>query len=498
MTWLGCPCSSTIHFLPSISSLNLKGNKLTTLPTLSFYGNSLTNLDVSGNLINGQVWKVEMSLPMAISAEEGAIVTQEGGVTGTLVGPLTGPSPITSFEIRLTDVAMTASESADFVVAVTSGEIGGSGSGNTQTITSGDIAGVTVGTLSSSTFVQNTNLNKIDLSNNQISGTILSGTFGSNTKLTTLHLGQNEITTVQSNAFPLSGNNIEILDVSGNKLVSIDNGGFDFSNNNKWTSLRSLNISHNIISSVGTNAFSGLTNIEKIFIEMNQITTIKVTAFSGCIKLSKINLSGNKLKTLAIGTFDHLPALEEITLVGNVIEADVLAKGALGDDLKLVDGKVVKVVVAAVPGEDVEVVEKKSGENVPSGSILNSNSPSTTEKKISPSSDGVSTLAGIQEIVVLILIISGSVVGFCLCIGIFMCWKMKKKKNKKKIDNNPTKVIPLTEVHASKSTTVPPPLTTTPTTTTTTTTTVAQRDQTSEDIRNWSLQVDNVNNTING
>ena len=223
---------------------------------------------------------------------------------------------------------------------------------------------VIVGELPSDSFTSNTQLFSIDLSGNQLSGKMKSGTFSSNNRLSTLVLSGNDLDHVETSCFPSSlttldishnkitsletdaflvGNSLEVLDLSGNKLESIG-GGLDFSDvsgSKEWSHLRSLNVSFNNIASVEANAFAGLTNIEQISIQKNHVATIQGTAFRGCTKLKEIDLSGNQLEeTLAMGIFENLPALRVITLVGNVVTADTLVVGTLGNNKVLIDGKV--------------------------------------------------------------------------------------------------------------------------------------------------------------
>ena len=223
---------------------------------------------------------------------------------------------------------------------------------------------VIVGELPSDSFTSNTQLFSIDLSGNQLSGNMKSGTFSSNNRLSTLVLSGNDLDHVETSCFPSSlttldishnkitsletdaflvGNSLEVLDLSGNKLESIG-GGLDFSDvsgNKEWSHLRSLNVSFNSIASVEANAFAGLTNIEQISIQKNHVATIQGTAFRGCTKLKEIDLSGNQLEeTLAMGIFENLPALRVITLVGNVVTADTLVVGTLGNNKLLIGGKV--------------------------------------------------------------------------------------------------------------------------------------------------------------
>ncbi|KJE93819.1 TKL protein kinase, variant 2 [Capsaspora owczarzaki ATCC 30864] len=80
---------------------------------------------------------------------------------------------------------------------------------------------------------------------------------------------------------------------------------------------RSLQFNH--ITSLATNAFTGLTSLTQVTLQNNNITNIVATTFTGLSSVTQTDLSYNKLTSLSANAFTDLSALTQLDLSYNMI-----------------------------------------------------------------------------------------------------------------------------------------------------------------------------------
>lgn len=107
------------------------------------------------------------------------------------------------------------------------------------------------------------------------------------------------------------------IDLSHNRLFELPfvkraNGLFEGVYN-----LRSLDLSHNLLTSIDDDAFQGLFNLEELDLGHNQLAAIAENAFRGLSKLETLILSMNKLTFVQHSWWINVPTLYNLYLDGN-------------------------------------------------------------------------------------------------------------------------------------------------------------------------------------
>lgn len=105
------------------------------------------------------------------------------------------------------------------------------------------------------------------------------------------------------------------VSLSGNNLSAI--GKASFASNN--TNVLELDLSANILESVGPNTFDGLANLISLDLSNNKIKVIGSKSLSGLPNLTNIDLGYNSITSLTDGFFDQNTKLEKIVLSYNPI-----------------------------------------------------------------------------------------------------------------------------------------------------------------------------------
>ncbi|KAF2892674.1 hypothetical protein ILUMI_13501 [Ignelater luminosus] len=106
------------------------------------------------------------------------------------------------------------------------------------------------------------------------------------------------------------------IDLSKNNITSINEASFTKNLNN----IIRVFLDNNSITTIGSNAFKLLPNLEVLDLSHNNITFIDPEAFTSNRKLKIIDLGGNQLQKLDKRTINRLDTLEELTLSGNPIK----------------------------------------------------------------------------------------------------------------------------------------------------------------------------------
>jgi Leucine-rich repeat (LRR) protein len=111
--------------------------------------------------------------------------------------------------------------------------------------------------------------------------------------------------------------NLEKLDLFNNEISKIE------LDPKRSVKLKSLNLNLNKLESVSGTDFSCLVDLNELFLSENRILVISPFAFSNMNCLLRLDLSGNCLKTIEKAMFDKLVLLEDLDLSDNEIEIPV-------------------------------------------------------------------------------------------------------------------------------------------------------------------------------
>lgn len=180
-----------------------------------------------------------------------------------------------------------------------------------------------------------------------------------------LNLGENQINEISGHNF-MNLMNIEKVDLSYNQILSIPYEKIKYSkctnlsiNGNRLTdfpsvisevkTIEKLNLSENKISFIDDDAFNGLEDLIELDLSFNELKYLP-TSIGKLKKLKKLNLSGNKISHLP-KEFENLTSLEFLDFNGNPIErvpVEISSQGvsgiinyylSLGDNAQLFEAK---------------------------------------------------------------------------------------------------------------------------------------------------------------
>ena len=131
-----------------------------------------------------------------------------------------------------------------------------------------------------------------------------------NPSLRTLHLAHNRIASLrQSVSFY---GELRSLDLSHNVLHSLGLLHFQPLGQLEW-----LNVSNNLVSSLEMESFAGLSSLTVLDLSANRLTRLTDDLFAELPSLVTLILSGNKIQTVAAGAFDSLRKLHTLRLEDN-------------------------------------------------------------------------------------------------------------------------------------------------------------------------------------
>lgn len=91
--------------------------------------------------------------------------------------------------------------------------------------------------------------------------------------------------------------------------------------------LRSLDMSHNRITTIDDHNFMKLRNLRQLNLSYNQIKVLSIDAFAGLTQLVKLDLSRNELRRLTINVFSPLTRLMHLNLSRNRYLNDTFSRG---------------------------------------------------------------------------------------------------------------------------------------------------------------------------
>ena len=133
-----------------------------------------------------------------------------------------------------------------------------------------------------------------------------------------LNLGYNQIESIQASFFDLFNSfdrsTLRKLNLEHNLISKIDRDSFKFLLN-----LNELNFDNNQISNIESNAFETLTNLTLLRLNQNKIDSIDFI-LKGLSNLEELWLNNNRIfKISQISPFQGLTSLKQLHLVSNVI-----------------------------------------------------------------------------------------------------------------------------------------------------------------------------------
>jgi len=108
---------------------------------------------------------------------------------------------------------------------------------------------------------------------------------------------------------------MQVLRLNNNKIETLPKAVFD-----GLSTLRTLHLDTNLISSLLPKTFSSLLNLQHLDMSGNKLTKVPSKAFKGLRNLVMLSLGGNQLKTLPSGLFKDLSGLQHLSLNFNQID----------------------------------------------------------------------------------------------------------------------------------------------------------------------------------
>ncbi|XP_054003530.1 protein artichoke-like [Hylaeus anthracinus] len=126
-----------------------------------------------------------------------------------------------------------------------------------------------------------------------------------------LRLAGNKLTTIRGgdlDSYPL----LRILDISENRLTDIEDDALG-----RLEVLEELDISGNVLVQVPGSLPSSLTSLD---LQRNAITSLNVNDFQGLFNLKSLTLNDNDINEIEVGALGQLPLLEELDLSDNPIK----------------------------------------------------------------------------------------------------------------------------------------------------------------------------------
>ena len=107
---------------------------------------------------------------------------------------------------------------------------------------------------------------------------------------------------------------LNTIDLSFNKLTSLETNSFS-----NLTSLRTIYLRNNQISKISPNAFSGFSYLYMLDLSFNSLSTIDATSFTGLTGLTELILDSNSIKTINSTTFSAIKSLQTLSLRNNAL-----------------------------------------------------------------------------------------------------------------------------------------------------------------------------------
>ena len=169
-------------------------------------------------------------------------------------------------------------------------------------------------------------LQKLDLTQNGMAGDIPTNAFINNVQLQEIDLSNNQIYPIREGAFNGVTQSLKTLHMRSNKVT-----GFDLDKIGTLRTLEDLDLSYNgDLTALGNGAFSNMHQLQKLNLHGCYIRTLTGESFSG-IKdsLVVLQIADNKLTSIDAGTFSGFTKLEDLYLdhqpLGSVLREDTFS-----------------------------------------------------------------------------------------------------------------------------------------------------------------------------
>lgn len=131
------------------------------------------------------------------------------------------------------------------------------------------------------------------------------------TSLTSLTLNDNNLSSLEEGVFK-DLTELEQLDLDGNNLSSLEEGVFE-----GLTSLTRLGLVDNRLSTLPRDVFDELTSLTRLDLDGNNLSSLPRGVFDEPTSLNRLNLAHNRLSTLPMSVFDELTKLTWLDLRNN-------------------------------------------------------------------------------------------------------------------------------------------------------------------------------------
>ncbi|GFS34336.1 leucine-rich repeats and immunoglobulin-like domains protein 3 [Trichonephila inaurata madagascariensis] len=154
-------------------------------------------------------------------------------------------------------------------------------------------------------------LQELHLNGNKIKSVTASFTVYQNLRF--LDMSQNLLSTLGKNNF-LEQKDLRILHLNHNKITSLKANAF-----NGLSALKVLRLDGNAISEIDDEAFEPLYSLENLDLSRNSISTLSSSTFSGLIKLKELFLRDNRLTRVPTESFQNVKSLRSLDLGMNYI-----------------------------------------------------------------------------------------------------------------------------------------------------------------------------------
>ncbi|KAF3847571.1 hypothetical protein F7725_020599 [Dissostichus mawsoni] len=235
-----------------------------------------------------------------------------------------------------------------------------------------------------STFHGFTRLEEVDLGDNRHLRSLAEDTFHGLSRLNALHLYRCGLSSLPSNIFQ-GLRNLQYLYLQENHLKYLQDDTFTDLHN-----LSHLFLHGNRLWSLNQNTFRGLRALDRLLLHQNQIEWVDRLAFHDLKRLTTLYLFNNTLIQLSGQCLDVLPALEYLRLNDNPWSCDCKAL-SLWEWLKRFGGSTSSVVCQApadLVGKDLKELRKEDFPNCPA-TVPNSESRAQTNNVSGTCSGGL-------------------------------------------------------------------------------------------------------------
>ncbi|KAG8271003.1 hypothetical protein J6590_072537 [Homalodisca vitripennis] len=304
----------------TLEILNMRGNRISSLPFKPLSLPNLRSLDLSNNLIT-EIPRPSFSMVPSLTHLNLSRNPQLGAIPSTAFHPLTN--------LKVLDLSHTALKALSPELLMRSTSL--------KWIS---LADNLIQDITESVFQNLANLTLLDLSNNHISN-IRTGSFSQLTQLRKLNLNGNRLTSFKGELFVTRRSNgtlLEELNLDNNELSYLFPSSFRVHPRLKILSaaknkfnffpaeliltlnfLQEIDLSFNLLKGLEEFDFGRLPRLQILKLNHNQLESISETAFHNSTQLQVIDLAGNKLERLGERTFQGLGRLKLLDLKDNLL-----------------------------------------------------------------------------------------------------------------------------------------------------------------------------------